>query len=234
MTALMKAQQLKTDQELKCQEVCAAVVKPSVLVNPSQVLEVEVHKEWMPRIVNVCGNVRESDKVQLIDISSDENAAKVPEVIDLTNSSSPLTAKSIDAENLLNSENPCGPENGGAAESGENAFDKEPEVIDLTVKKEGESSGEGASYQPGDIIDLTADGAAGASASANFADDAPTEVFSPRSPSVDSDDFLPDLYQNQLMDPGVAYQYDKIYFGNVNFSYTVKYDITDGELFLSG
>ena len=42
----------------------------------------------------------------------------------------------------------------------------------------------------------------------------PELAYSPRSPSVNSDEFLPDLepvYQNQMMDPNVAAEYDRLW-----------------------
>ena len=195
------------------EEVSPDVVAETPLLDPHQVVKVQVEKEWKLRIISVCGNAGDTEQIELIDLTSNDGQSKSlceksPELIDLMNSAQGVAEKKVGGQVVQ--------EDGDCAAG---ASTEKPKVIDLTFQQEqfkkSKEEDESGAYEPGQVIDLTASGADVSADQAEGAEN-PNGMFSPCSPSVSSENFLPDLDevpQNQLMDREAAAEYDRVFYG---------------------
>ena len=178
------------------------------LASPSEVVEIDVKKEWMPVIVHMSGNAPEVIDLTNVNMKSVTGDEKQCEVID-------LTKPKEDAENE-NAE-AASASAGKALPSGPS----QPEnckVIDLTSEDakctaNGDEAGNGKGC---DLVDVTA--ANGQGSGGECEEVKRSILYSPSSPA-NSDEFLPDIpdkdEQNQLMNKECADAYNRLWLGEL-------------------
>ena len=171
----------------------------SALVKPSEVVQVDVHSEWMPKIIHVQGNASSGETSDVIDLTvpKKDEVKNEPEVIDLTKvNSDDLVMKS--------------PKDSGASSASCSSNGRE-----FTATKSVTDAAP-AGDQAVNIIDLTKNSVEASAPETAEAASCADDAYSPRSPSKASDLYLPDLpplAQNQLSDPDAAREYYGLWLG---------------------